>query len=328
MAEELWHALGPHIRTYKLTPSRVVPVSKRRLRLETRTGHFEAAVTSPEQEMARRVVADWAAEQGVRRITRHLRNMYNERWRTVESNSVLYLAHLWTGRNLVVNAEDMAAAGEQLANLHTALDGCESALATTEIALENRHGRWLDILGRARKKISETQFAKSDVNDREVSLLESWRQRWDALAVRVLRQLESDGYEDWAQPAKAKNSVAWNGYRLGHIVRLQDGGLAVNQPLPPVRDTPFYDLAALCVDAANEGEPRDVFEIVETYDLHRNLTAQDRCLVVSFAAFPHRALAILETLQRKKRKSIEEVEWRRVERQFATAEQLLDEVSG
>ncbi|QQE77020.1 hypothetical protein [Alicyclobacillus sp. SO9] len=328
MAKELWQTLGPHVDTYELAVTNIVPVDSKRVQLKGRQGRFEAVLASVNEAAVKRTAGDLLAHQGQRLVQRHLKNVYQERARRVNEGRVMYVSNVFEGRPLQVTPYDVLQAGENLGLLHTALAEGRAELQPYRNVMHNRLGSWIESLKSAQELfVTERTFARDRVRRQDTKAWSDLVDSWIDVSGRAVELLEKQGYNEWS--ASKPGGIAWNGYRLSSLLRLPDGRMAVNQVSAPVRDTPLYDLASLCLDVSESGHVDGVMEAMDAYALHQPIDEDEKTMVLAFVAFPHQGLRMLHGVRTGRVNLSSDSAWkRRMEQQKSVSNRLLDKTRG
>ncbi|MCL6631602.1 MAG: hypothetical protein K6T63_03140 [Alicyclobacillus herbarius] len=258
-------------------------------------GCYELCIAPMESAVLRQTTADWAAASGFRRVQRPLQNLYDERLVPIQEGRVAYLTRAWPGLGLAVTPDDVRLAAENLAFLHSALDGAGARLESLSTR-RPRYGAWLsqfqhglDFLERTRVHL----LGREDLRRDQLQL--DWLARWQDLAEQAVERLRQVGYRELAETARQKKSVAWNGYHLNSLRRLPDGQVATLLTADPVLDDALYDLACLCRDVAEAGHAEGVADALTWYHGIHPLSREQAEMVRAFAAYPHLGVRMAKT---------------------------------
>jgi hypothetical protein len=252
---------------------------------------------SPGSAQIRQNLTDYLAKREFRRTQRFLRNIYDESTVPLEADSVFYLTDFWQGKPLEVTHADVSAGIANLCLLHQAAEGFAAHCADSVSASGGeRYGRWLESLVKGARWLGvEKVLGRAQAASRSRRFDPRWFALWEELADDVIRLFAETGYAHVASRWKERRDIAWNQYRMQNLHMLGDGRLATLQVADPVWDTRLYDLASFCTDLCEAGHAEAVVDAVAEYSQRIPLTAEERRLVLAYAAYPHLALRGLNT---------------------------------
>jgi len=298
-----WQSVLPYIQQYSLDIVRVVPLAPGRFQLQGRTEWYEARCVSQSSASFRMSVADYAATRGFRRTQRFLLNIYHERVIPITAKKHLYVTHAFQADPFGTTEEECLVVASNLAQLHAALEGGIEVLPPAllrALSSQLRYGSWIQTMQQARfglehelkawnlssnmNKQAEGQAASSRVH-------RDWLRQFIEQSLHVENCLISANYKERWTLAKARQTIAWNAYRMSTVRPLASGTIATLQPGDPVLDDELYDLATLCQDICRYGDVTKVKSVLDGYQHIRPLSQAALQAVVAYAAFPQVALA-------------------------------------
>jgi hypothetical protein len=335
METSAWQRLKPLIDGYNLRPLRVHEPAPGYFHIETVGRTYTGRITARNSASVRQRVGDYVAAHGFRRVERFIKNMFSERMVSIEDGQgMFYLTDYFTGRTLETVKVDLKLAVENLAELHTALDGCAKATGVTALAQRARYGTWTQAFQKGFDRLGVERLLLSTKSDHALpDGALPWLEQWEIFARHALTGLDDANYPAISKSAAERFEVAWNGYRLDDLVLQTNNTVATRQRLDPVLDNQLYDLAALVLQICEAGDPDGAMEAIELYSKLRPLTAGEKHIVYSFAIYPHfgqrlvRELRSAHTTGRAHR--IEEIDgWLQAERHLNSANKLLAMRSG
>ncbi len=322
----LW--LKPLLDAYDLADDvRVSQLAPGRFRVDSAKRSYEGRVVTPGSAHIRQSLTDYLANREFRRTQRFLLNVHHDRVVPIDGDSVFYLTDYWPGTPPEVTHADVSAAIANLCLLHQAAEGfSEQYAATTSQCGGERYGKWQDSLVKGARWLGvEKVLGRAQAERQSRRFDASTLEMWEELAGEVVHLFAETGYSEVAERWKERRDVAWNQYRLEHLRVLDNGRLATLQVADPVWDTRLYDLASFCTGICEAGHAAGVVEAVEQYAERIPLSAEERRLVLAYAAYPHLALRTLYA--REGDWSMTEATARsadEVERHYRAARQLLN----
>jgi hypothetical protein len=284
--------LQPLLDSYELSDVRVSRLAPGRIRVDSPQRSYEGRIVTPGSAQIRQNLTDYLANREFRRTQRFVRNIYDESTVPLDAGSVFYLTDFWQGKPLEVTHADLSAGIANLCLLHQAAEGfAEHCADSAPASGGDRYGRWLDSLVKGARWLGvEKVLGRAQAANRSRRFDARWFERWEELADDVIQLFAETGYSHVAGRWRERREIAWNQYRMQHLRVLGDGRLATLQMADPVWDTRLYDLASFCTDLCEAGHAEAVVDAVAEYSQRIPLTAEERRLVLAYAAYPHLAL--------------------------------------
>lgn len=320
-----WQRLKPCLELYPIHVIRVQPLAPGRFRVDSSDRSYEGRLVSAASASVRQGLSDYVAQRSFRSTQRFLLNMYHDRVVPLADGDVFYLTDAWQSPSLQVTHDDVRLAVQNLVSLHQAMTGFLNVQDEPVRPVRKRYGTWQGTFEQGAQWIAtERILAKSKRGTPGGMEWFDWVSRWEEQAQSAVTSLQDAGYRHLAEASEDNRDLAWNDYRLGNLVQRTAGKLATLQTQDPVGDSSMYDLASVCQEICAAGHADGVEEAIAQYHAERPLSAEQKQVVRSFAAYPHHALTTLRKVRMDKAVENADFAWRKTaEHHWGAARALL-----
>lgn len=278
--------LEPVLSQYRLKVLAVEPLGEGMYRVESDRGcRWLHEAGKPGDLFLQFAVTEHLARRGFRRIPRHIRTLYGDP-QVAFGEKVYALTDAWEGEIPQTQAQHLALAAANLADLHRALAEAPPELA---VLCPQRHGTWLATFARCRDQLLRLlcRFEEEGQPDAFQKVLLQEGPWLCAIMDHSLALLLEGDYEGRAQQRQEEGTLCYGEYRLEHLRVLEDGNLATLRFTTVAGDMPLYDLARFCQLLLDEGKGEFLPIVLAAYAQRRPLDQQEKQILQGYWHFPH-----------------------------------------